>query len=777
MNPRLRRWAIGLVWLACLAGLGAHVAASLKVGTDLRLFMPAAQTAGERLLLEELGEGPASRLLLLAIDGDGTDALAQTSRTLVELLADDPNFRLLTNGEDSAAAIDDALLPYRYLLGSGFDRQRLDAASLRAALNARLRDLASPAAAMVEPWLARDPTLQTLQLAQAWQPAREPHRVHDLWFSTDETSALLIAETVAPGFDPDRQRIALDALQRAFDTARGARPQRMAISGPGAFAVLMKERTASEATTLGLAATAAMLLLLIVAYRQWQPVVLSALPLLSAGVAGLAVVGALFDSVHGITLAFGFTLIGVAQDYPIHLFSHQHPRVAPRDNARALWPTLVTGVASTCIAYAAFVASGVTGLAQLGCFTISGLAVAALSTRFLLPQLMSAGSRDHGALSAPGWFADAVAPRQVPRAVAPAIAAVGIAIIVFAPGPLWENNLGALTPLPPELLQRDIALRTQLGAPDVRYLLVSEAPSVQGVLEAQLQLEPALQELKASGAIGGFDFAARYLPPIRVQQARQAALPDPVSLRAALAEASVDLPFATAAFEPFLADIERARQLPALDDAALAGTPLELRVGSLLVSRTDSAIGLIALVGVADPQALAGFAARSAGQLVLLDMKGASEQLIVRYRERILVCLAIAAVLLVVLVRLALGSGARAWRVLLPMSLSSIIVVALLHASGIPMSLFHLIALVLAAGLGLDYALFFERADDDPAEQARTLHAVLVCTVSTLLVFALLASSSLPVLRAIGLTVTLGVVSNFVLALLLSRTPGARAHG
>ncbi len=777
MNSRLPRWTIALLWLACLAALGTWVAATLRIGTDLRLFMPAAQTASERLLLDELGEGPGSRLLLLAIEGDHSDALAQTSRALVEALAGDPHFRLLGNGEDPASAIDESLLPYRYLLGSGFDRQPLDAASLRAALDARLRDLASPAAALVEPWLARDPSLELLRLVEAWQPAREPHRYDDLWFSPDQNRALLVAETVAPGFDPDRQRSALDALERAFDSARGERPQRLSISGPGAFSVLIKERTAGEATTLGLAASAAMLLLLIVAYRHWQPVVLSALPLLSAGLAGLAAVGALFDSVHGITLAFGFTLIGVAQDYPIHLFSHQHPRIAPRANARALWPTLATGVVSTCIAYAAFLVSGVTGLAQLGCFTIAGLAVAALSTRFLLPRLMSAGSRDHGARAMPGWLAAAVAPRQVSRLLAPAIAALGVAVVVFAPGPLWENNLGALSPLPPQLLARDIELRGQLGAPDVRYLLVVEAPNVQDMLEAQLRIEPALQELQASGAIGGFDFAARYLPPIRVQLARQAALPDAATLRALLADASAGSPFAAGAFEPFVLDIERARHLQPLDHTALAGTPLELRVGSLLATRADSAIGLIALVGVSDPQALAAFAERRAGQLVLLDMKGASEQLIVRYRERILVCLAIAALLLVVLVRLALGSSARAWRVLLPMGLSTIIVVALLHALGIPMSLFHLIALVLAAGLGLDYALFFERADDDPAEQARTLHAVVVCAISTLLVFALLASSSLPVLRAIGLTVTLGVVSNFVLALMLSRNPGTRMHG
>jgi predicted exporter len=44
-----------------------------------------------------------------------------------------------------------------------------------------------------------------------------------------------------------------------------------------------------------------------------------------------------------------------------------------------------------------------------------------------------------------------------------------------------------------------------------------------------------------------------------------------------------------------------------------------------------------------------------------------------------------------------------------------------------------------------------------------------VCALSTLLVFALLCFSTIPVLRAIGVTVSIGVVSNFVLALLLTR--------
>jgi predicted exporter len=174
--------------------------------------------------------------------------------------------------------------------------------------------------------------------------------------------------------------------------------------------------------------------------------------------------------------------------------------------------------------------------------------------------------------------------------------------------------------------------------------------------------------------------------------------------------------------------------------------------------------------GVQDVAALRRFAANAGNDIMLLDTKDASETLVANQRVKILWSLAVAAILLAGVVMFALRSLARTYRVLAPMALTTLLIVAILQLGGVSLTLFHLIALILAAGLGLDYALFFEHAADDRAEQRRTLHAILVCSASTLMVFALLAASNLPVLRAIGLTVSLGVVSNFILALLLTRS-------
>src|SRR5690606_38443126 len=154
--------------------LGAAAEAARREGAsgDLRRFLPDARTPEQRLLLDELGEGPGSRLLMLALSGDTPQALAERSHALREALADDARFVFVANGADAGLdAIPDALRPYRYLLSPRLDGGTLDADALAEALDARLQDLGSPAADLVEPLVPSDPTLETLALAEAWRPA------------------------------------------------------------------------------------------------------------------------------------------------------------------------------------------------------------------------------------------------------------------------------------------------------------------------------------------------------------------------------------------------------------------------------------------------------------------------------------------------------------------------------------------------------------------------------------------------------------------------------
>jgi predicted exporter len=769
MTPA-RRLALALAWLALLAALGWAAGRSLDLGGDLRDFMPAPETPAQRLLIDELGEGPGARLLLLSIEGAPPQALAAQSRALASALRAQPAIALVANGDADFSAIPERLRPYRYVLSPRAADGGLSRASLGDALAQRVADLGSPAASLVEPLIERDPTLEMLHLAERWQPAASPRSVDGVWFTRDGRSALLAVQTAAAGFDPTSQERAVAGIRAAFDAVRGASSSRLVLTGPGAFAVQVAGRTQREASLIGTLDSIAFALLLWIAYRSWRAPLLGALPLATAGLMGLAAVAFVFDGVHGITVAFGFTLIGVAQDYPIHLFSHQRPGLSPWASARALWPTLGTGVASTCIAYLTFLASGVEGLRQLAVFTIVGLGSAALATRFLLPALIDPAPRDVAA-----WPWLRAAWRRIarwPRLGAPgglALAVLAGGAIALAPGAFWENDLSRLTPVPADALAQDTRLRGELGAPDVRYLVAITAPDGEGALQRSERLLPVLERLRGDGVIAGYDLAARYVPSAATQRARQARLPDAATLARDLDAAVATSPFVPDAFAGFVEDVQRARAAAPLRPRDLAGTPLAGSIEGLLLEDGDGATALVTLTGLTDARRVADAVAASGARLV--DLKQASESLVAEYRGRVLAALALAAVLLSLTVWAVLRTPRRVARVLAPMALTTLVILAVLRLLGIELNLFHLVALILAAGLGLDYALFFDHAGDEPDEQARALHAILVCSAVTLLVFALLALSSIPVLRAIGSTVALGVASNFLLALLIVRRP------
>jgi len=765
---RLRRAVLLIAWMVALAALGFFAIRSLHIGTDLRSFMPPPETPDQKLLMDQIGEGPGTRLLLLAIDGAPPEQLAELSRSLAVALRNDEHFEQIVNGAFDPASLDPKLLSYRYLLSPTLDKQAFDAAYLADQLQQRVEELASPAATLLKPLLPRDPTLETLALAERWSPPKPPAMRDGVWFSSDG-AALLLAETRGAGFDPAAQGEAIDALQRAFAALPGSNAAHLTISGPGYFSVLINAKTRAEADRIGVVSTVGFILLLLLAYRSVAVLLLAALPIASGALAGIAALAFLFGTAHGITLAFGFTLLGVAQEYPIRLLSHRRAGEDALTSARALWPLLATAIVSAAIAYLAFFASGVNGLKQLAVFTITGLLVAGLTTRYLLPRVLPDRFRD--AAQSPGIaaalkFIDRV-PR--PRWLPWLLTALALIVLWRAPGPMWENDLAALTPVPEELLLRDAKLRGDLGAPDVRYLLVLQAPDADRLLALSEGLEPKLDALVKNGVLDAAELPSRYLPSVATQAARQAKLPDRAALSIALAQASRDLPFRADLFQPFLDDVETARNLPPLTAEEFTRSPLGARLASMLVHRDDGWLALGTLSGVHDPAALAAFTDSTDGQARLLDLKAASESLVVAYRERILRALGIALALLALTVIVALRSPRRAWHVLAPMSLATLLVLVVERASGISLSLFHLVALTLAAGLGLHYALFFERPVADAAEARRTLHATLVCVISALLVFGMQAWSSLPVLRAIGLTVALGVGFHFCLSILMAR--------
>jgi len=105
----------------------------------------------------------------------------------------------------------------------------------------------------------------------------------------------------------------------------------------------------------------------------------------------------------------------------------------------------------------------------------------------------------------------------------------------------------------------DASLRADMGAPDVRYLVVVSGASRESVLQSAEQVSQLLQTQVDQGELAGFESPSRYLPSLASQRARQASLPSPAVLETNLALAVQGLPVHAQLFTPFLNDIAAAR--------------------------------------------------------------------------------------------------------------------------------------------------------------------------------------------------------------------------
>ncbi|WP_176099532.1 MMPL family transporter [Burkholderia cepacia] len=805
----LRQRAV-LVWLLALVACGIAIGRA-HFTADLSAFLPSSPSAGQRVLVDQLRDGIVSRLILVAIDGGDAATRAALSRRMAGTLRADPQFAAVHNGEAANDARDrQFIFDHRYLLSPAVTPQRFSADGLHQALGDSLDLLSSSAGLVAKAMLPRDPTGEVATLVDQLDGAAQPASRDGVWASRDGTRAVLVVQTAAAGSDTDAQARAIDAVRRAFAAAKQAAKQAskqampnaaaatLAMTGPGVFSVDTRDTIRHDVERLSTASVVLIVALLLTLYRSPRTLALGLLPVLTGVAAGIAAVSVAFGTVHGLTLGFGTTLIGEAVDYSIYLFVQSaqagtrgaaRPADATRAWVAAYWPTIRLGVLTSVCGFASMLFSGFPGLVQLGLYSIVGLTAAALVTRFVLPHLRGehVAIRDVSRIGAVLARAADAAPRlRWPLAVL--VIAAGATLVLHRDG-LWSRELAALSPVPAPAQALDARLRADVGAPDVRYLVVIAAPTEQAALERAERVAAQLQPLVDRGALAGFETPARFLPSDAAQRARLASLPDADVLAARMRDAVANQPIAVRPdlFAPFIADVEAARHARLLTRADLRGTSMALAVDALLTERDGRWSAMLPLrapdaARTAQPASSldatpirAAVARAGVPDALFVDMKAEADRLYVSYvHEDIRLSLAGFAAIAVLLL-IALRSPRRVVRALAPLGAAVLVVTAGFALAGVPLTILHLVGMLLIVAVGSNYALFFCKRDDAQPVTPHTLVSLLIANLATVAGFGLLALSRVPLLETFGLTVGPGAMLALAFAAILA--PRAAAAG
>lgn len=769
--------ALWLLFVAVCIWLIGHA----RFSADLSVFLPRSPTPEQRLLVEQLRSGVASRVILIGIEGGDTAQRAAASKGVAARLRADPQFLHVANGEAVGLERDRKLLfDYRYVLSPAVTPAHFTVAGLHAAVAQSIDEMLSSAGLFSGTLLTHDPTGEFLRVLDRVRGGNQPRMADGVWVSHDGKRALLLARTRAQGSDTDAQQRALAAIDDAFH-AVAAPGLRLVATGPGPFSVQARAIIKHQVARLSGFGMLIIVVLLLAVYRSLPALVIGLLPVLTGALAGIAAVSLGFGTVHGVTLGFGTALIGEAVDYSIYLLTQsEHGRDATgRPEGRwiaAFWPTIRIGVLTSVFGFAPLLLSDFPGLAQLGLYAIAGLITAATVTRFVLPHLLPATLRLRDLAPFGAHLAAGLPRLQRLRRPLFVLVLAACATVVVQRDHVWNRELAALSPVPAAAQALDATMRADLGAPDVRYLVVVTAATQQAALVGSEQVSARLRPLVDAGVIGRFESPSVYLPSVATQQTRLASLPDDATLRRRFLAAAATLPVHADRFAPFFADVTKARSLAPLTPDDIAGTSLSEGVDALLVKSAGRWTALLPLRGPRRRDAVidatkvrAAVASAALPGVYFLDLKAQSDRLYDGYlHEAILLSLA-GLIAIVVLLFAATRSPWRVLRIIAPLAMAVAVVMAGLTLAGKQLTILHLIGMLLIFAVGSNYALFFDRSAQEGKLAPRTLASLLLAATTTVVGFGILAFSSVPVLNAIGATVGPGAILALMFSAILAR--------
>lgn len=757
-------WALtALAWALFIAAV-VYSAIRFRTTGDITYFLPEDTSHAELEASRMLADSELSHTMVLIIGGD-EEAAVEAAGRLAERLARSPHVAWVESG--APADLDESMVATLFPARFGFlsdrpDRElpeMLSDAGLTRQAHALKDALAGPLGAALSPTAPADPFLAFQKHLERIGRARPGAiEVVDGGLVTREgRAAVVFLATRESPFEADAQREVLGLIAETFRELGGGLTLEMA--GVNRLATSAEQSAKNDVTRIGTLTLLGTSILFFLCFRSLIYWLILFVPVAFGIAGGLAACLAIFGEVHGVTLAFGATLIGVSDDYTIHFLQHHMLSPSPegpRGSLRAVWSGILLGGITTIVGFAGMAWTSTPGMRQIAVFGGVGIAFALLATRAVIPTLVPRAPKSaRGLLATRKVMTSLVGRIERRRAWLPAIPLAAIALWAWAAAAVtWDDDPAALTTIDADLMREDARVRERVSASDPGRFVLVEAKDAESALRLNDAVFQILREARDRGELSDFRSLHQILWSADLQNRNLEHIwraPDLYGRLSRAMEAAGFRPGAFSAFGQLLAaPPPEPVRVADLERGGLRG----LLRGSLVVSGRRTWI-LTPLQGVSAPQqirdrlaGLRGVSYFDQGEYVGHAYRG--------FRRRVLeiVAFGLLAVLAVLWLRY------RRWRhslaALLPAVLAAISALAILAIAGVELNLLHVLGLLWVLSTGEDHSVFVVEATRKDGDVGLALVGTAVSCATTVLAFGLLAMSSIPALRALGLVAAIG---------------------
>lgn len=455
-------------------------------------------------------------------------------------------------------------------------------------------------------------------------------------------------------------------------------------------------------------------------FRSLKPLLPIAVTI-GAGIwAGFLVTSLIFPTVHILTFVFSTTLIGICVDYTLHFFVSHEKDTSCDEVIKEIFKSLSVSLLTTASAFVVMLFSNFILLKQIAVFTVTGLATVYLFVILFYPLFCTN-------IYNPAHIKHFSIPEKFNK---PILIAAGIIIAVGLFRIHFDDNIKNMYVPPKHLLNTEKLQSELIKSNEMMSIFVIEGKNLQELLEKE---ESITYELSKDNI--EFQSLSKYLPSLKRQKSVQNLKKELYLKR--LNDYAVFLPS------------DKRREVI---DEALTPYPLNYNIkfealkNNFLINENTSIVAAFGYEG-----------GEINGSRVINFQKDISSQI----KKCRIICLSlllpIFAILYLLLAKI--YDFKSAGKIVLPSILAGGVSLGLLGIFNQPVNLFHIIAVFLIIGFGLDYSVFRFGGAKKSAD------AVLISCLTSVFSFTLLALTGFKLISSLGIILAIGLLFSYIFSL------------
>ncbi len=451
-------------------------------------------------------------------------------------------------------------------------------------------------------------------------------------------------------------------------------------------------------------------------FRRIWTIIPIGISLLIGYLAGAIALFLCFGEPHILVFVFGTSLVGLGIDYGFHFMC-----ISKNEDVRVVHKNILHSLLTTLICFAPLGFASIGLLRQVSVFTIVGLLVIYLFMKLFVTSTISYVPQRETAVHP-------VNAKYRPYIIC-GIAVLAIVACAFA---RIENNMASMYRPRGDLIAAEKVIG-ELNQSDKTAMLVVRGRDIQSVLETE-------EAIRDSGV--NFFGVSTVIPSVKRQIENKQMVQELYKSQAKNIKKSLEL-----------------RKMPQFVQSEII-TPDDDSLGALkgqierFLVRTDGYIYLVSSVSTDTVIANENAMVIAPAQQIQKQMEKFSHETY----NLLIICGLVLMVGLLFLYKL------RAFRYLMPPLFGVIVSVALLTVLGMPITFFHLLGLFIVIGLGIDYAIFHTKIQNNAG-----LRPVFYSFLTSFIGFGMLAFTSFFLVAALGLILAIGIAVSYLVSLYLFR--------